>query len=77
SFHALRKPAASGVDGVTWYDYEKKLDGRVYELHREIQSGAYRAHPSRRVYIPKNDGRIRFLVIAALEEKVVQMAITP
>ncbi|ASP95387.1 group II intron reverse transcriptase/maturase [Sinorhizobium meliloti] len=76
SFHALRKQAASGVDGVTWYDYEKTLEGRVHELHREIQSGAYRAQPSRRVYIPKDDGRLRPLGIAALEEKVVQMAVT-
>jgi len=76
SFHALRKQAASGVDGVTWYDYEKILEGRVHELHREIQSGAYRAKPSRRVYIPKNDGRLRPLGIAALEEKVVQMAVS-
>ncbi|MBX5100085.1 group II intron reverse transcriptase/maturase [Rhizobium lentis] len=76
SFHALRKQAASGVDGVTWYDYEKTLEGRVHELHREIQSGAYRAQPSRRVYIPKNDGRLRPLGIAALEEKVVQMAVS-
>jgi len=54
SFHALRKQAASGVDGVTWYVYEKTFEGRVQELHREIQSGAYRAQPSRRVYIPKS-----------------------
>lgn len=76
SFHALRKQAATGVDGVTWYEYEKTLDGRVLELHREIQSGAYRAQPSRRVYIPKSDGRLRPLGIAALEEKVVQLAVS-
>ena len=54
-FHALRKQGAAGVDGVTWRDYGKHLDGRVHELHRDIQSGAYRAQPSRRVYIPKAD----------------------
>jgi retron-type reverse transcriptase len=75
SFHALRKQAASGVDGVTWYDYEKILEGRVHELHREIQSGAYRAQPSRRVYIPKNDGRLRPLGVQHWE-KVVQMAVS-
>jgi hypothetical protein len=42
SFHALRKQAAAGVDGVTWRDYEKHLYGRVHALHQEIQSGAYR-----------------------------------
>jgi len=76
SFHTLRKQAAAGVDGVTWRDYEKQLYGRVHELHREIQSGAYRAQPSRRVYIPKADGRLRPLGIAALEDKIVQQAVS-
>ncbi len=76
SFHALRKQAAAGVDGVTWRDYEKHLYGRVHELHREIQSGAYRAQPSRRVYIPKADGKLRPLGIAALEDKIVQQAVS-
>jgi len=76
SFHALRKQAAAGVDGVAWRDYEEQLYGRVYELRREIQSGAYRAQPSRRVYIPKADGRLRPLGIAALEDKIVQQAVS-
>lgn len=76
SFHALRKQAAAGVDGVTWREYEKQLYGRVHELHREIQSGAYRVQPSRRVYIPKADGRPRPLGIAALEDKIVQQAVS-
>jgi Retron-type reverse transcriptase len=76
SFYALRKQAAAGVDGVTWYEYEKLLYGRVHELHREIHTGAYRAQPSRRVFIPKADGKLRPLGIAALEDKIVQQAIT-
>jgi len=76
SFYALRRQAAAGVDGVTWRDYEEQLYGRVHELHREIQSGAYRAQPSRRVYIPKADGRLRPLGIAALEDKLVQQAVS-
>ncbi|WP_317920032.1 hypothetical protein [Cupriavidus sp. TA19] len=76
SFYALRRQAAAGVDGVTWRDYEEQLYGRVHELRREIQSGAYRAQPSRRVYIPKADGRLRPLGIAALEDKIVQQAVS-
>lgn len=75
SFYALRKQAAAGVDGVTWQAYENVLHGRVHELHREIHTGAYRAQPSRRVHIPKADGRLRPLGIAALEDKVVQQAV--
>lgn len=75
SFYALRRNAAAGVDGVTWREYEEVLYGRVTELHREIHTGAYRARPSRRVYIPKADGRQRALGIASLEDKIVQQAV--
>ncbi len=75
SFYDLRRNAAAGVDGVTWREYEEILYARVHELHREIHTGAYRAQPSRRVYISKEDGRLRPLGIAALEDKIVQQAV--
>lgn len=75
SFYDLKPKAAAGVDGVTWWDYEKCLYTRVHELHREIHTGAYRAQASRRVYIPKTDGKMRPLGIAAVEDKVVQQAV--
>ena len=40
-----------------------------------MHSGAYRASPSRRAYIPKADGRQRPLGIATLEDKIVQRAV--
>ena len=75
SFYSLQKNAAAGVDGVTWREYEKILPQRVTELHRMIHAGAYRATPSRRVYIPKADGRQRPLGIASIEDKIVQQAV--
>ena len=75
SYYELKPGAAAGVDGVTWKDYEESLYTRVHELHREIHTGAYRAQASRRVYIPKADGKLRPLGIAALEDKVVQQAV--
>jgi hypothetical protein len=75
SFEALKKDAAPGVDGVTWRDYETGLEGRLIDLHGRVHRGAYRAQPSRRVYIPKADGRQRPLGIAALEDKIVQQAV--
>ena len=75
SFDALKKNAAPGVDGVTWREYETGLEGRVADLHDRVHRGTYRAQPSRRVYIPKADGRQRPLGIAALEDKIVQQAV--
>src|ERR1700730_3928411 len=75
SYYALKRQAAPGVDGVTWPEYETGLEGRLTDLHNRVQRGAYRAHPSRRVYIPKADGRQRPLGIAALEDKIVQQAV--
>src|SRR5579862_5536551 len=75
SFYALKRNASPGVDGVIWQEYETGLEGRLSDLHSRVHRGAYRARPSRRVYIPKADGRQRPLGIAALEDKVVQQAV--
>ncbi len=75
SFYALKRQAAAGVDGVSWKEYEKVLQDRLPGLHRKIHTGAYRALPSRRVYIPKADGRQRPLGIASVEDKIVQQAV--
>jgi RNA-directed DNA polymerase len=74
AFHALRRKAAPGVDGVTWQDYEAELESRLEDLFSRVQRGAYRPQPSRRTYIPKADGKRRPLAIAALEDKIVQGA---
>ena len=75
SFYALQRRAAPGVDGVTWREYEAGLEDRLVDLHNRVHRRAYRAQPSRRVYIPKADGRQRPLGIAALEDKIVQQAV--
>jgi RNA-directed DNA polymerase len=75
SFYALQRQASPGIDGVTWQEYETGLEDRLIDLHSRVHRGAYRAQPSRRVYIPKADGRQRPLGIAALEDKVVQQAV--
>jgi RNA-directed DNA polymerase len=75
SFYALQRNAAAGVDGVTWREYESILNERVHDLHWEVHTGSYRVQPSRRVFIPKADGRQRPLGIASLEDKIVQQAV--
>ena len=74
AFDELKEDAAAGVDGLTWKTYEADLERKLEDLHARVHRGAYRALPSRRVYIPKSDGGQRPLAIAALEDKIVQRA---
>jgi group II intron reverse transcriptase/maturase len=75
SYLHLKRQAAAGVDEVTWQEYGNGLEARIADLHGRIHRGAYHAKPSRRVWIPKADGRQRPLGIAALEDKIVQSAV--
>jgi RNA-directed DNA polymerase len=72
SYGALKHNAAAGVDDVTWQEYGEGLESRIMDLHDRVQSGRYRAKPSKRVWLPKPDGRQRPIGIAALEDKIVQ-----
>ena len=74
AFYELKKNAAPGADGLTWQEYETDLERNLEDLYARLHRGAYRALPSRRVYIPKPDGRERPIAVAALEDKVVQRA---
>ena len=74
AYCALRRDAVVGVDDVTWQEYGDGLEGRIADLHNRVQSGRYRAKPSKRIWIPKPDGRKRPIGITALEDKIVQKA---
>src|SRR5487761_1735761 len=75
AYVAINPKAAPGVDQVTWDAYGQNLRGNLEDLLRRVHSGAYRASPSRRVYIPNPDGRQRPLGIATLEDKILQRAV--
>jgi len=75
AFYAMKRDAAPGVDGMTWDTYEQGLERRIEDLHAKVKTGAYRAQPSRRSYIPKEDGSKRPLAVTALEDKIVQRAV--
>ncbi|MGA7711004.1 MAG: group II intron reverse transcriptase/maturase [Rhizomicrobium sp.] len=75
AFFSLKRDAAPGVDHVTWNEYADGLEERLSDLHGCVHRGAYWALPSRRKFIPKPDGRLRPLGIAALEDKIVQAAL--
>jgi group II intron reverse transcriptase/maturase len=76
AFFSMKKTAASGVDEVTWHEYrDTGLLDRLRILHDAVQSGCYKALPSRRTWIPKDNGERRGLGIASLEDKIVQLAL--
>jgi len=75
SYAHLKRTAAPGVDGVTWRQYEEGAEERLRDLHTRVHLGSYHAQPSKRAYIPKADGKMRPLGIAALEDKIVQQAV--
>jgi RNA-directed DNA polymerase len=41
AFFALKRDAASRVDGLTWQDYEADLDRRIEDLHARVHGGGY------------------------------------
>jgi RNA-directed DNA polymerase len=75
AYGAISPGAAPGVDGVMWRDYGRDLEANLRDLHARVHRGAYRAKPTRRVFIPKPDGRLRPLGVASLEDKIVQRAV--
>ncbi len=74
AYYSLKRDAAPGVDGETWENYGESLEDKLKDLSERLKSGAYRAKPVRRVYIPKSDGKQRPLGVTALEDKIVQRA---
>jgi group II intron reverse transcriptase/maturase len=76
SFYLLRKNAASGVDGVTFQQYEQKLEENLRQLVERLKRKSYHARLVRRKYIPKGNGKLRPLGIPALEDKLLQCAVT-
>ncbi len=75
AYRAISPDAAAGVDGISWREYGLDLEANLLGLHARVHRGAYRARPTRRVFIPKADGRLRPLGVAALEDKILQRAV--
>jgi group II intron reverse transcriptase/maturase len=75
AFRAIRKGAATGVDGVTHREYERNLFDNLADLEKRLKEKRYRAKLVKRVFIPKSNGKLRPLGIPALEDKIVQYVV--
>src|SRR6056300_187544 len=67
-FQELPKDRAAGVDGITKEVYGKRLEENIDDLHRRLRSMNYHPKQSRRVQIPKGQGKTRPLDIPNLED---------
>src|SRR6056297_2948271 len=58
-FHRLRRSAATGIDGVSYEQYEANLDENLAALVARLKGKRYRAKLVRRKWIPKAAGKLR------------------
>ena len=72
----LQKECAAGVDGISWKEYGERLDENIKGLIGRIRTMSYRPQAVRRVYIPKGNGEQRPIGIPAMEDKMVQKAMS-
>ena len=66
---------AVGIDEITKVEYGRNLDANVENLVERLKRKAYKPQPAMRVYIPKDNGKMRPLAIACYEDKIVQLAL--
>lgn len=76
SWREIKKHAAYGVDQVSAQDYEQNLEGNIRDLVERLKQKRYRAKLVKRHYIPKGNGKLRPLGIPAVEDKLLQVAVT-
>ncbi len=74
-FKEIDGKKAVGIDEVTKEEYGEQLDSNVEDLVKRLKNKAYKPLPTKRVYIPKGNGKMRPLGIASFEDKMVQLAL--
>ncbi|EKD63656.1 MAG: hypothetical protein ACD_51C00236G0002 [uncultured bacterium] len=74
-YNKLERNRAGGIDGVSWQEYGKQLEGNIKRLVERMKAKQYKPQPALRVYIPKDEHSKRPLGLPAVEDKVVQKGI--
>lgn len=75
AYERVQPDSAPGVDGQSWSDYGKDLEGNLRGLLDRAKSGSYVAPPVKRAYLPKGDGDWRGIGMPTIENKVLERAV--
>ncbi len=70
-----KNKGASGVDGITVDELFSYIKEHKEEIFDKIRNRKYKPLPVRRVYIPKENGKLRKLGIPSVIDRVLQQAI--
>lgn len=70
-----KNKGASGIDGVTIEELFAYIQGYKEEILWQIRNRKYKPQPVKRVYIPKENGKLRKLGIPCVIDRVLQQAI--
>lgn len=76
SFNKLNKKAAVGIDGIDYSEYKTDLRENISRLYSSLKTESYQPKPIKRVWIDKGDSKKRPLGISAIEDKIIQRAVT-
>ena len=66
---------ASGIDGITFSEFEKDLKNNLYKLWNRMSSGSYFPKAVKGVEIPKKNGKKRLLGVPTIADRVAQMVV--
>jgi group II intron reverse transcriptase/maturase len=75
AYRLTNKRSAAGIDGITATEYGANLAENLQTLHERLRSGQYKAPPVERVWLEKEDGRMRPIGKPTFEDKIVQRAV--
>lgn len=76
AWNKLEKSSAIADEDLTIEEYEQDLFSNLANLAERLKAKRYKAKLIKRHYIPKSNGKLRPLGIPALEDKIVQRAVS-